>query len=91
MEVKLMPLTFPKNPPQGITIYVNGRLLNHIPIATTGWHTYTVHLPQGDLTGGINAFHFVYDYTASPAKVSPESGDTRQLAVAFDYISFHPE
>jgi hypothetical protein len=34
--------------------------------------------------GGINAFRFVYVYTESCAKVSPGSGDTRQLAVAFD-------
>jgi hypothetical protein len=91
MEVKLMPLTFPKSAPQGVRIYLNGRLLSHIPIATSGWHTYTFHLPQGDLTGGINAFRFVYDYTESPAKVLPGSGDTRQLAVAFDYITFRPE
>jgi hypothetical protein len=35
MEVKLMPLTFPKSLPQGIEIYLNGRLLSHIPIATS--------------------------------------------------------
>jgi hypothetical protein len=29
--------------------------------------------------------------TLSPANVLSGSADTRQLAVAFDYIAFHPE
>lgn len=47
-----MPLTFPWSFPQGIKIYLNGRLLSYIRIAASGWHTYTFHLSQGDLTEG---------------------------------------
>jgi hypothetical protein len=72
-------------------IYVNGRFLHHISLATSDWRSYTLHLPQADLMGGINNFRFVYDYTAAPAEVLPGNGDQRQLAVNFDYIAFHPE
>jgi hypothetical protein len=91
MELKLLPFTFPGGLPQGMTIYVNGRLLKHIPLVPGEWQSYTVHLANADLTGGINTFRFVYDYTASPSRVLPGNGDSRQLAVAFDYIRFRPE
>ena len=57
----------------------------------SGWHRYYLSPVTGRSHGGINTFRFVYDYTESPAKVLPGSGDTRQLAVAFDYIAFRPE
>jgi len=53
------------------------------------WHNYTVGIPATYLTKGINRFRFVYGYTESPAKVEPGNGDTRELAVAFDYLAFH--
>jgi hypothetical protein len=91
MELKLLPFTFPGGLPQGMTTYVNGRLLKHIPLVPGEWQSYTIHLANADLTGGINTFRFVYDYTASPSRVLPGNGDLRQLAVAFDYIRFRPE
>jgi hypothetical protein len=91
MELKLRPFTFPGSPPQEMKIYLNGRFLSHIRLATSEWHSYTVHLPQTDLMRGINTFRFVYDYIASPTEVLPGSGDSRQLAVNFDYIAFWPE
>jgi hypothetical protein len=91
MELKLLPFTFSGGLPQGVTTYVNGRLLKHIPLVPGEWQSYTIHLANADLTGGINTFRFVYDYTASPSRVLPGNGDPRQLAVAFDYIRFRPE
>jgi hypothetical protein len=91
MELKLRPFTFPGSPPQGLQIHVNGRFMGQIPLATSEWQSYTVHLEPTDLTSGINTFRFVYNYTASPAQVWPGNGDRRQLAVNFDYIAFHPE
>jgi hypothetical protein len=91
MELKVLPFTFPGSPPQGMKIYVNGRFVSHIPLISNDWQSHRVHLSKTDLTSGLNTFRFVYDYTASPAKVSPGNLDTRQLAVAFDYIAFHPE
>jgi hypothetical protein len=91
MELKLRPFTFPGSPPQGMKVYVNGGYLSHILLATNDWHSYTIKLSQTDLTSGLNAFRFVYDYTASPAEVLPGHGDRRQLAVNFDYIAFRPE
>jgi hypothetical protein len=91
MELKLLPFTIPGNPPQGMKIYVNGRFVSHISLTTSEWHRYAVHLPQTNLTRGINTFHFVYDRIASPAEVFPGNGDRRQLAVNFDFIAFHPE
>jgi hypothetical protein len=91
MELKLVPFTFPENPPQGMKIYVNGRFLRHITLAAGRWQNHTVHLTSADLRQGRITFRFVYDYTASPAEVFPGTRDFRQLAVAFDYIAFHPE
>jgi hypothetical protein len=91
MELKLLPFTIPGGPPQGLKIYVNGRFVSQIALVTSEWHSYTVHLPQTNLTRGINTFHFVYDHTTSPAEVSPGNGDQRRLAVSFDYIVFRPE
>jgi hypothetical protein len=91
MELKLVPFTFPESPPQGMKIYVNGQFLKHISMETRHWQNHAVHLTHDDLTPGINTFRFVYDYTASPAELSPSNIDRRQLAVAFDYIAFHPE
>ena len=47
-----MPLIFPWSFPKAIKSYLNGRLLSHIPIAASGWYTYTFQLSQSDLTGG---------------------------------------
>ena len=90
MELKLVPFTFPESPPQGMKIYVNGQLSKHILLVPGEWRSYAVHLANTDLTGGINTFRFVYDYTASPSKVLPRNEDSRELAVAFDYIKFRP-
>jgi hypothetical protein len=91
MELKLRPFTFPGSPPQGMKVYVNGGYLSHILLASNDWHSYTIQLSQTDLTNGLNAFRFVYEYTASPVEVFPGNGDRRQLAVNFDYIAFRPE
>jgi hypothetical protein len=91
MELRIQPFTFPGSPPQGMKIYVNGRFLHYLSLATNDWRSYTLHLSQADLMGGINNFRFVYDYTAAPAEVLPGNGDQRRLAVNFDYIAFHPE
>jgi hypothetical protein len=91
MELRIQPFTFPGSPPQGMKIYVNGRFLHYISLASNDWRSYTLHLSQADLIGGINNFRFVYDYTAAPVEVLSGNGDQRQLAVNFDYIAFHPE
>jgi hypothetical protein len=91
MELKLLPFTIPGGPPQGMKIYMNGRFVNYIALTDSEWRSYTVHLPQTDLLKGVNTLHFVYNYTASPSKVFPGNKDLRQLAVNFDFITFHPE
>jgi hypothetical protein len=91
MELKLLPFTIPGGPPQGLKIYVNGRFVDYIALTDSEWRSYTVHLPQTDLLKGINTLHFVYNYTASPSKVFPGNQDLRQLAVSFDFITFHLE
>jgi hypothetical protein len=91
MELKLRPFSFPGSPLQTVKIYVNGQFFREIPLEVKDWHSYTVHLPQAYLTTGINTFRFVYGYTDSPSRVEPGNGDTRRLAVAFDYVAFHQE
>jgi hypothetical protein len=91
LELELSPFIFPGCPQQGLKVYVNERFLGEIEVEAAGWWSYALRVPHTYLTAGRNAFRFVYDYTASPAKVVPGSADTRQLAVAFDYIAFHPE
>jgi hypothetical protein len=91
MELKLRPFSFPGSPLQTVKIYVNGQFFREIPLEVKDWHSYTVHLPHAYLTTGINTFRFVYGYTDSPSRVEPGNGDTRRLAVAFDYVAFHQE
>jgi hypothetical protein len=89
MELQLLPFTFPDSPPQSIKIYVNGQFFRDVQLEVSDWRGYTLHLPRTYLTAGINAFRFVYGYIDSPSKVVPGSDDSRPLAVAFDYITFH--
>jgi hypothetical protein len=91
MELMLRPFITPGGTPQGMKIYVNGRYVNYIALTDSEWRSYTVHLPQADLLKGINTLHFVYNYTASPSEVFPGNEDLRQLAVSFDFITFHRE
>jgi hypothetical protein len=82
---------FPASPLQGIKIYVNGEYVGELQLTADGWQTYSLHLPHRYLQDGINAFRFLYRYTALPAQVLPGSKDPRMLAVAFDFIGFRPE
>jgi hypothetical protein len=91
MELRLLPLPLPGSPAQAVKIYVNGRFVGEIALEVSDWHSYTVRLPRTYLAAGINAFRFVYRYTASPSKVMPGNNDLRTLAVAFDYVAFHQE
>ena len=91
LELRVQPFAFPGSPPQGMKIYANERFLRYLPLVTPEWRSYTVHLSQADLVRGINTFRIVYDHTASPATVVPGNDDRRQLAVNFDYITFHPQ
>ena len=91
LELRLAPFIFPGCPQQGIKVYVNERFLGEIEMKAVDWQNYALHVPQSYLTPGVNAFRFVYRYAASLAQVLPGSSDPRTLAVAFDFIAFHPE
>ena len=90
MEVKLIPLTFPKSLPQGIKIYTEWATFESYPKAISGSHTstFTCHraISQVDQRPPI-----CLRFTEYPVKVLPGSGGTRQLPVAFDSIWLCPE
>jgi hypothetical protein len=91
LELGLFPLTFPECPPQGMKIYVNERFIGEIEVEAGVRRSYALRVPHSYLTVGVNVFRFIYRYAASPAQVLPGSTDPRTLAVAFDFIAFHPE
>jgi hypothetical protein len=88
MELRLRPFTFPGSPLQTVKLYVNGNFIQEILLEVKDWQNYTVRLPAGYLTTGINTVRFVYKYTEAPARVEAKNADHRTLAVAFDYIVF---
>ncbi len=90
VALTLMPFTFPASPPQGVKMFVNGRLLGEVSLAEGDWQTYSVKLPRSFLSPGLNTLRFVYRYVTAPVKVLPDSQDSRTLAVAFDSITFRP-
>jgi hypothetical protein len=73
---------------QTVKLYVNGNFIQEILLEVKDWQNYTVRLPAGYLTTGINTVRFVYKYTEAPARVEAKNADHRTLAVAFDYIVF---
>lgn len=91
MELRLLPFSYPSATAQGIKVVVNGRYLQDIQLAQSGWQSYSVKLPSSVLSPGINAIRFVYRYTASPSQVIPGSQDPRRLAVAYDKIVLRQE
>jgi hypothetical protein len=91
LELGLSPFIFPGCPQQGIKVFVNERFIGELEVEAGGWRSYALRVPYIYLTAGVNAFRFVYRCVAAPAWVLPESTDLRSLAVAFDFIAFHPE
>jgi len=77
-------------PMQTVKVYVNGMFLEEISLFD-GWSTYRIPVPISYTVSGVNEIEFVYGYTASPFLYTHgRSGDTRELAVAFDYIELFP-
>jgi hypothetical protein len=91
MELRLLPVRVPGRPSQAVKIYANEQFLGEIELDNDGWRTYTLSLPRAFLKQGMNTFHFVYRYTASPLVPATGKEDGRQLAVAFDFIHLRPQ
>lgn len=90
-SMRLKPFSYPGCKPQEIKIYVNHRFLTTLVLKSKSWKTYHVEVPASFLVSSarsVNDFEFVYGYVARPSEVIPDSKDSRQLGVAFDYIKF---
>jgi hypothetical protein len=91
MEFRVLPFTLTDSPSQAIKIYLNRRFLQEVPLYANGWQTFTLTLPRAYLQAGINEVSFAYRYMVTPAKVFAHEGDSRTLAVAYDFIAFRPQ
>jgi hypothetical protein len=86
LEMRLAPSSYTSAPPQGVSVYVNGTVLQELLLGE-GWHVYQVQLPAAVFVRGLNSLTFTYRYTARPVDTMPGSTDPRALAVAFDYLA----
>ncbi|MCP3964273.1 MAG: hypothetical protein GY719_41115 [bacterium] len=75
---------------QTVTVEVNGRRIRDLRLE--GKMTeIRFTLPAEDLARGRNRLRFLYSYHGSPSRVIPGSADSRQLAVAWDFLRFGTE
>jgi hypothetical protein len=88
MEFKVFPFICPACPAQTMEVFVNGRFLAALQLATSEWRTYRFALPEAALRPGLNEVRWVFAHAVAPADVLPGSRDSRLIAVAFDYLRF---
>ena len=87
MNLDCQPLLFPDNPQQSVSIFLNGKPIEKIPLRSNR-HRYLVILPKKELLNSPNTVEFRYTYARAPQDVLPNSQDTRLLAVAWHSIDF---
>jgi hypothetical protein len=89
MSLRVSPFQSPGLPQQAITIVLDEHMLETIPL-NGDFTTYEVTIPKDLLLPTVNTIQFRYAYAISPEESSGGAfKDPRQLAVAFDYVSFH--
>ena len=90
LNLRLMPFTFPGASQQTTKVYLNDKFLADIPLIKPEWQTYQLFIRTKYLARkGPNTLRLVHSYTQIPSQVLA-SQDQRDLAVAYDYISFIP-
>jgi len=88
MTLRMHPFSSPGLPQQTVEVLLNGQTLGTLPLHDD-FETYTLPLPKSLLTSRAVTIQFRYGYSLSPKKATNgQSQETRQLAVAFDFIRF---
>jgi hypothetical protein len=88
MSLRVSPFQSPGLPQQAITIVLDEHVLETIPL-DEDFHTYNITIPNDLLSTIVNTIHFRYAYAISPKEASDgKFQDERQIAVAFDHVSF---
>ena len=89
VDFEVLPFVFPGSPPQGITVVLNGSVIEEVRLEP-GLKKYSVVLPARALSKSVDALEFRYAYTRSPQEVFDNSPDVRKLSVAWYSIDFSP-
>lgn len=88
MTLRVCPFQYPGLSQQTITIVLDEYVLATIPL-NDDFGTYNITIPKDLLLPIDNTIQFRYGHAVSPKEVSDgKFQDGRQIAVAFDYVSF---
>ena len=87
LYVRCVPFTYEGSPPQKLTVTINDIAVTTI-VLEPDWKTYAISVPRSMLQGlapGFFRVKFTYGYAVRPADILKNSGEQRQLGVAFDF------
>ena len=73
---------------QIVNVLLNNKPAGSFTVEAKHLRPYTVKLPAEALRFGLNMLEFQASYSSQPARVVENSGDTRDLALAFQQIAF---
>ena len=82
--LRLLPFPAANEPPQTVEVYLNGQLATQLHLHP-GWNDYAVPIPVEHWQVGVNMVTLHFGWLQSPTDLNPDSPDSRQLAVAFDF------
>lgn len=85
IRFRALPFEYPDASPQTVEILLNDRPIAQLQMAQ-GWQDYSVLASAADWRPGINLLTLKFGRTTAPSEVISGSSDTRQLAVAFDFL-----
>ena len=89
VRFRAWPYRYPGAPPQSVAVSVNGVKLPTVTLAD-GPRVYSVTSPGSAWRPGLNVLTFEFAYAEAPKDREPGNGDTRTLAVAFDWLEVLP-
>jgi hypothetical protein len=84
VQFRLHAFNFDAAPPQGMTMYVNGRAHGPQPVES-GWHTIEFVVDRSVWRAGVNRIRLEFARANRPADLGL-GGDTRMLAAAVDFF-----
>jgi len=87
VRFRCRPFTFKDAPEQRITVVVNGRTIDQITLGRMAAR-YQFTIPRAALVAGENRMVFRYAYSQAPSVLNPDTGDSRPLAVAWEWLQF---
>jgi hypothetical protein len=87
LYVRCVPFTYEGSPLQKLTVTINDIEVETM-VLEPSWKTYAISVPRSRLQGLVPGFFrvkFTYGYAVRPADILKNSGEQRQLGVAFDF------